>query len=81
LNYAWEVTVDDVFYAINANDIKISWENANKIHDMLDHDEVVAAALYGEDMDDQAAYASDEIRNQVFDESGNLRTEFAFAGG
>lgn len=63
---AFEVTPEDVVTVMKTRFGKdISYEEADKIHGMLDFDEIEAAALYYNDLDEQTNGAYDEIENQI----------------
>jgi hypothetical protein len=74
LSFAWEVTVDDVLIGLERKRINVTWEQADKIHDMIDLDEMEEAALRGDDMDEQTELALEEFYNQIF-EDGQLKPE------
>ncbi len=76
LSYAWEVTVDDVLIGLERKGFLVTWEQADKIHDMIDLVEMEEAALRGDDMDEQTEYAQEEFYNQILDVEGNLKPEF-----
>jgi hypothetical protein len=75
LSYAWEVTVDDVLLGLRRQGINVTWEQAEKIHDMIDLDHIADAALNGNDIDEQTDCATEEFYNQIF-EDGQLKPEF-----
>lgn len=76
MSFAWEVTVDDVLFGLRRQGIHATWEQAEKIHDMLDLDDIADAALNGDDMDEQTECAHQEFYDQIFSE-GKLKPEFA----
>lgn len=69
MNTGFEITVDDVATVLDRMGLV---EDAEEYFEQIDHDRVEAAALYGNDMDEQTAYAYDEIEIQINEIKGNV---------
>ena len=70
MSYAWEVTDDDIRTALKNLGVRATQANINRAADLLDYDAVEKAALYGDELDEQAEYALKEIMDQL---RGQLR--------
>ena len=62
MSFAWETTVEDVWGVLRHYGGNHAYET---ILDMLDHDAIEKAALYGNDIDEQTNYAFAEIERQL----------------
>ena len=68
MSIAWETTTEDVGAVFEDSfGIDPSYIKLDKVHDILDHDEIERCALYGDDIDDQLELAHKEIRRQLID--------------
>lgn len=67
MSNAWEVTEADVRVVLGQHDVKTNKRKMKRIMDLLDCDAVECAALAGDEIEEQANYAFEEIENQLID--------------
>jgi hypothetical protein len=65
MSMAWEVTPDDVFNVLVRMGLNPSLAEVNDILNKLDCEAIEENALHGYEMDDQTAYAYEEIQTQI----------------
>ena len=66
MSNAWETTFDDIENVLNRMGYKGNDEVlTRRILGDLDHNEIEAAALHGDAIEDQTDYAYDEIERQI----------------
>ena len=65
MSTAYEVMEEDVITVARANGLDIDDESSSDILDTLDHVAIEKAALFGDSMEDQTAYAYEEIERQL----------------
>jgi ribosomal protein L12E/L44/L45/RPP1/RPP2 len=79
MSQAWETTEDDVETVLKAHGIQVSSTRLTRIHDELDMGAIEAAALCGDDMDEQTNYAYQDMEDQLKEMgvlSPNAETKF-----
>lgn len=65
IGMAFQVTEDDVYYALTTNGVRVTEEQCGEMYELLEHDAIEKAALYGNNMDEQTGYAHQEIWRQL----------------
>lgn len=65
MSLAWETSTDDILNVFRKMGHEGNEEQAEDLHDKLDHDRIEQAALCGTAMEDQVAYAYADIEEQI----------------
>ena len=66
MNYAFEVTVQDIINIYKQRGTTVSPTIAEAVFDDLEMELIEEAALQGEDLDEQTELAYEEIKRQLF---------------
>lgn len=66
--YAFEITASDIFVVLSTAGIDRTYEQCEEILELLDASEVEDAALNGRDVEEQTAFAHEEILRQLAEE-------------
>jgi hypothetical protein len=78
MSMAWETTVDDINTVLQAHGKYVHQTELDEYLDKVDCDDVEAAALAGDDMDEQTNYAYQSIEEQLMEDGCLPRAETKF---
>lgn len=65
MSNAWETTKDDILNVVHKMGRKLTADEAEEIHNAINHFEIECEALRGNNMETQTKYAYEEIQRQI----------------